>query len=309
MRRGQFSFWCGCMSGVHQVFYCAPISVSRFARIRAGKAGRARLDTVSNTRIGVKYCFLKVAAKCIAGSARFCCRLALFCAQVCHCQVWSSKHVPCNAEDTKNGFKPFFRVSFCVLRTVFVHFALGDSILFLTLSEISTDLRLNSGMTLEKSITERFCHALIFEALAIAICAPLGAWLLGYPLMHIGLLTLMVSLVAMVWNMLFNAGFDQAQRRIGFERNLVARTVHAVLFEIGLIVAIVPLAAWWLGISWWRALVLDIGIALFFLPYSFAFNWAYDNLRTRLLARRQAQAMLVAATAESSSASALNPSR
>ena len=164
-------------------------------------------------------------------------------------------------------------------------------------------------MTLEKSITERFCHALIFEALAIAICAPLGAWLLGYPLMHIGLLTLMVSLVAMVWNMLFNAGFDRAQRRIGFERNLVARTVHAVLFEIGLIVAIVPLAAWWLGISWWRALVLDIGIALFFLPYSFAFNWAYDSLRARLLMRRQAQAVLVAATAESSSASALSPSR
>lgn len=148
----------------------------------------------------------------------------------------------------------------------------------------------NNRMTLEKSITERFCHALIFEVLAIAICAPLGAWLLGYSLGHMGLLTLMISLVAMVWNMLFNALFDQAQCRMGFKRNLTARAVHAVLFEVGLILAVVPLAAWWLGISLWHALVLDIGIALFFLPYTFVFNWAYDSLRARLLASGKAQA-------------------
>lgn len=112
-------------------------------------------------------------------------------------------------------------------------------------------------------------------------------------------LTLMVSLIAMVWNMLFNALFDQAQRRIGFQRNLTARAVHAVLFEIGLILAVVPLAAWWLATSLWRAFVLDTGIVLFFLPYTFAFNWVYDSLRVRLLARRQAPA----------SASAQNPSR
>ena len=158
-------------------------------------------------------------------------------------------------------------------------------------------------MTLEKSILERFCHALIFEVLAIAICAPLGAWLLGYPLAHMGALTLMVSLVAMVWNMLFNALFDHAQRRMGFQRNLAARAVHAVLFEVGLIFAVVPLAAWWLGITLWHALVLDIGIALFFLPYTFAFNWLYDSLRARLVARRLAAATTLA------SASALNPSR
>ena len=172
-------------------------------------------------------------------------------------------------------------------------------------------------MTLEKSITERFCHALLFEVLAIAICAPLGAWLLGYPLAHMGLLTLMISLVAMVWNMLFNALFDQAQRRMGFERHFTARAVHAVLFEIGLLLAVVPLAAWWLGISLWRALVLDIGIALFFLPYTFVFNWVYDSLRERLATRRLA-AMAAGATAAAAStaspvspasASALNPKR
>ena len=108
-------------------------------------------------------------------------------------------------------------------------------------------------MLLQKSIKERFLHALGFEVLALVICAPL---------------------------------FDRAQRRIGFKRTVGARVVHSLLFEVGLIVAVVPLAAWWLDIGLWPALVLDIGIVLFFLPYTFAYNWVYDHLRARVVARR-----------------------
>lgn len=141
-------------------------------------------------------------------------------------------------------------------------------------------------MSLQKSVKERFFQALGFELLALAICAPLGAWLLGYSLVHIGSLTLIISLIAMAWNMAFNALFDRAQRRMGFERKLMARTVHAVLFEIGLVLTVVPLAAWWLGIGLWEALVLDIVIVLFFLPYTFVFNWTYDRLRALIIARK-----------------------
>ena len=139
---------------------------------------------------------------------------------------------------------------------------------------------------LHKSATERFFQALAFEVLAVALCAPLGAWLMGYSLAHIGVLTLMISLIAMSWNMLFNLVFDRAQRRMGFDRTLVARAVHAVIFEVGLVLAVVPLAAWWLDIGLWEAFVLDIGIALFFLPYTFVFNWTYDHLRARFVARK-----------------------
>ena len=149
--------------------------------------------------------------------------------------------------------------------------------------------------SLQKSVKERFFHALGFEVLAIAICAPLGAWLLGYSLAHMGLLTLMISLIAMVWNMLFNALFDRAQRRMGFRRTLGARAVHSVIFEIGLILAVVPLAAWWLDIGLWEAFVLDIGIVLFFLPYTFAFNWSYDHLRSIVVARHLRKKALAAA--------------
>ena len=62
------------------------------------------------------------------------------------------------------------------------------------------------------------------------------------------------------------------------------------MFEIGLLLVVVPLAAWWLGIGLWEAFLLDIAIALFFLPYTFIFNWSYDHIRASVVARRQAQA-------------------
>ncbi|HWV07915.1 MAG TPA: multidrug/biocide efflux PACE transporter [Pseudomonas sp.] len=141
---------------------------------------------------------------------------------------------------------------------------------------------------LQRSWRERVGHALAFETIAVVICAPTLALLMNKPLVQLGALTLMFGLVAMLWNMLFNLLFDNAQRRLGFQRGLWARVCHAVLFEIGLIVVLVPLAAWWLSISLLEALFLDIGLILFFLPYTMGFNWAYDELRVRWLRRREA---------------------
>jgi len=98
----------------------------------------------------------------------------------------------------------------------------------------------------------------------------------------------MFALVAMAWNMVFNALFERVERRYGLDRTVAVRVVHAVLFEGGLVVMLVPLGAWWLGVSLWEALVLDLGIMLFFLPYTFCFNLAYDHLRARWAAGRVA---------------------
>lgn len=150
--------------------------------------------------------------------------------------------------------------------------------------------------TPEKSLRERILHALAFEGLAIALSAPALAWLLDKSLVHTGALTLAVSTLAMLWNMAFNAAFDRAQRHLGFSRGAKVRVAHALLFELGLIVATVPLAAWWLSIGLVQAFVLDIGLLLFFLPYTLGFNWAYDVLRVRWLAR-DAEASLETADA------------
>ena len=94
------------------------------------------------------------------------------------------------------------------------------------------------------SFTERLVHAVGYEVFAVLLCAPLLSWIMGKSLATAGALAVPLSVIAMLWNMLFNYLFDRAQSRLGFERGLWARISHALLFEAGLILVLVPLAAW-----------------------------------------------------------------
>jgi len=135
---------------------------------------------------------------------------------------------------------------------------------------------------IERSIQERVAHALIFEVCAILSFTPIISWVTGKPLLDIGVLTLVISTVAILWNMLYNYLFDGLQNHLRFKRGLWVRVMHAVMFEFGLIFFVVPMAAWWLSISLVEAFWLDIGILLLFLPYTMLFNYAYDKVRERL---------------------------
>ncbi|MFJ3485793.1 multidrug/biocide efflux PACE transporter [Pseudomonas sp. NPDC090202] len=143
------------------------------------------------------------------------------------------------------------------------------------------------SVVIAKSVKERAFHALLFELIGVLLFAPGLAWVLGQSLGKMGALTVMISTVAMLWNMLFNAGFDRLRSRFGFALTLKIRALHAMAFETGLIIVVVPLAAWWLTIGLWEAFLLDIGLLLLFLPYTLLFNMAYDGVRERIVARRQ----------------------
>ena len=49
----------------------------------------------------------------------------------------------------------------------------------------------------------------------------------------------------------------------------------------------VPLIAWWLQVSLMQALILDLGVLLFFLPYTYVYHWVYDVVRERMLVTRE----------------------
>lgn len=132
-----------------------------------------------------------------------------------------------------------------------------------------------------KSLKERALHALLFEIIGVVLFAPLLAWIMGHSLSRMGAMTVMISTAAMLWNMLFNALFDRMRERYRLRLSLGLRLLHALAFEGGLILVIVPLAAWWLSISLLDAILLDIGLLLLFLPYTLGFNWLYDTLRAR----------------------------
>ncbi|AAQ60351.1 multidrug/biocide efflux PACE transporter [Chromobacterium violaceum] len=137
-----------------------------------------------------------------------------------------------------------------------------------------------------KKLGERVLHAVLYEACAMALLVPLAALALQKNMLHMGALALMMSTAAMLWNMVFNALFERIERYFCWQRTVAVRCLHALGFEGGLVVLLVPLAAWWLDSSYWQAFLLDLGFFAFFLPYTYVFNWLYDHLRERLIARR-----------------------
>jgi len=94
-----------------------------------------------------------------------------------------------------------------------------------------------------------------------------------------GIAAVVSSAVAVAWNVVFNTLFERWEARQSVRgRSLARRAAHAIGFEGGLVVTLVPFFAWWLDISLWQAFVLDLGLLLFFLVYTFVFNWVFDRV-------------------------------
>ncbi|MGN8105547.1 multidrug/biocide efflux PACE transporter [Pseudomonas sp. 22072] len=137
-------------------------------------------------------------------------------------------------------------------------------------------------MTPTKSFTERVFQALGFEGLALLICTPLLVWITGRPALEMGAVTLGISLLALSWNVVFNSLFDRLKTRLQLANGGWTRVLHALLFEGGLILLAVPLIAALMKISLLEAFILDIGVLLFFLPYTYVYHWGYDVLREKI---------------------------
>lgn len=127
---------------------------------------------------------------------------------------------------------------------------------------------------------DRLRHTLGFEVVGLLISIPLFTLFTGQPADHLGPLAIGLSLLATGWNYLYNLAVDHWMlRHLGrLEKRLPERVLHALLFELGLLLVALPLTALWLGISLWQALWLDIGFSLFFVVYAFGYNLAYDRL-------------------------------
>ena len=90
----------------------------------------------------------------------------------------------------------------------------------------------------------------------------------------------MASLIATVWNYVYNLMFDRAMLRLrgSVIKTHPLRALHALLFEGGLLVLLLPFVAWMLGVSLWQAFLFDLAIAVFYIVYGYAYNWVYDRV-------------------------------
>ncbi len=127
---------------------------------------------------------------------------------------------------------------------------------------------------------DRIRHAISFEVIGIALATPLAALAFHLPAGQSAVLVVASAILAMAWNYIYNLGFDHllAAWRGTTQKTPLLRVGHALLFELGLLALLLPLVAWYLQISLWDALLLDLTLALFYMVYAFAFNWAYDRL-------------------------------
>lgn len=124
----------------------------------------------------------------------------------------------------------------------------------------------------------RVTYAVVFEILAVGFTTIILA-LLGNDSGSSLIVGLISSTVALTWNLIFNWGFEAFERRIGVtHRPWYMRVTHAVLFEGGLIVMLVPAIAWVLGVSLLEAFMLEVVLLIFFLIYTAVYAWAFDRV-------------------------------
>ena len=153
-----------------------------------------------------------------------------------------------------------------------------------------------------QGLQRRVVYITLYEGIAI-VCASAGlALMTDAGLGHSGMLAVVASVIAVIWNLAFNALFERWESRQAVRgRSVRRRIAHAIGFEGGLIAFLVPMFAWGLGVTLWQALVMDLGLVLFFLVYTFVFNWGFDQV---FGLPRSAQAAPTAAPALRSGASA-----
>lgn len=133
------------------------------------------------------------------------------------------------------------------------------------------------------SITGRILHAVLYEVfalLSIAVLLPLISHVDVQKSLALGVF---FSIVAMLWNVVFNAAFDWYLDKIrnNTDKSFAVRVVHALLFEGSLVALTLPVLAWALQLTLWEAVKLEAVLIVFITVYTFVFNLAFDWFQKR----------------------------
>ncbi|QUJ67988.1 PACE efflux transporter [Photobacterium sp. GJ3] len=127
---------------------------------------------------------------------------------------------------------------------------------------------------------DRIRHAIGFEAIALVLITWVLSQMFGFDMAQIGVLGVIFSVIATFWNYAYNLMFDHAMLKYSgqLHKQTRHRIIHALGFELSLLVITLPMMAWWLEIGLWQALIMDLGLVVFYLIYAYAYNLAYDKV-------------------------------
>ena len=125
----------------------------------------------------------------------------------------------------------------------------------------------------------KIVYAISFEALGTLV-ASVFLWLVSEasPASSFAL-SVLTATVALCWSYVFNSIFEAWEARQAVKgRSLARRAAHALIFEGGLVLLLLPIMAWWLKVSIWQALVFEAGLIVVFLVYTYLFTFAFDRI-------------------------------
>ncbi len=130
-----------------------------------------------------------------------------------------------------------------------------------------------------QGIARKVVYVAIYETIALG-CGTLGFFSASDAgVGRAGALAVFASVFAVAWNFGYNMLFERWEARQDVRgRSLLRRLAHAIGFELGFLVVLLPVAAWWLDISYARSFVVNLGLNLFFFVYTIGFTWAFDRV-------------------------------
>lgn len=125
----------------------------------------------------------------------------------------------------------------------------------------------------------KILYAVSFESLGVAVASG-GLLVMSEASAYQSIsLSILAASLALAWSFVFNSLFERWEaRQMRRGRSLGRRSAHAILFEGGLVVILVPVTAWWLKVGLWQAMAYEAGLIGLFILYTYLFTWAFDNL-------------------------------
>ncbi|MEQ1109911.1 PACE efflux transporter [Acinetobacter seifertii] len=118
-----------------------------------------------------------------------------------------------------------------------------------------------------------------YEVIGMVISSVGLALLAGDSVEHTGPLSVMITTIAVTWNFIYNILYEKWEaRQDSKSRTVKRRIVHAIGFQITLVIFLIPLIAWWMDISLVAAFWLDVAFIIIIPIYTFIFNWTFDKL-------------------------------
>lgn len=132
----------------------------------------------------------------------------------------------------------------------------------------------------------RIIHACLYEFILMILIIFSLTFIFKEPITQMGILSLVMAITSVIWNMIFNYFFEKIEHQYQLTRNFFVRVCHAIGFEGGLMLATVPMVAFAMHTSLGIAFFIDLSLTLSILVYTFIFQYCYDKIEARYYKNR-----------------------